>query len=294
MRTHMCRSVVLVLMFAAGCTTPQEPGARDGKAEADKAQGTKSSSRATSDVCDLSSLGTAMFACLLPESDPRHDPSKRLAADVDCYWQAKAPIDKELRTDATGAVQTFTFEVENKCAKADVLVEFRSPSGSLSNWYCPLEQMPVPSGKRNTFICYTNYSIGATTLSRGYTLRVFNVNGQLVPPVDLDPEVVLEKSGGDRLIPEFKKDGAVNQALGVRQIAPGSSSVAGRVVAGSCDCRGWSTDARSTFRSHVRRRFNGGRAIAPLLALRAWGRLSGGRTGSAPVGESGSRTRNQR
>ena len=131
------------------------------QAEADKAQGTKSSSRATSDVCDLSSLGTAMFACLLPESDPRHDPSKRLAADVDCYWQAKAPIDKELRTDATGAVQTFTFEIDNKCAAADVQVEFRSPSGSLSNWYCPLEQLPVPRGKRNTFICYTNYSIGA-------------------------------------------------------------------------------------------------------------------------------------
>ncbi len=142
--------------------------------------------------------------CLLPASDARHDPSKPVDSGSDCFWQLKAPIDKDLRTQATGAFIAFTFNIENKCEGTDVEVDINSPSGSLHNWYCPFPKVPVPQDSSNTIVCYTHYDRGDLTLSRGYALRVVSVNGSIVVPVDLDPEVVLERAGSSRLIPAFQ------------------------------------------------------------------------------------------
>lgn len=213
MRVQCSLAVALIALGAAGCsgdrqTAPASAGA-SGETSAQTPAGPPSkrapAARSTSsDECDVTTLGTTMFACLLPESDPRHDPAKRVAADQDCYWQFKAPVDKDLRTDATGAQQTFGFQVMNKCAATNVDVEFQSQLGTLSNWYCPFDRVHVAHGGSNTVTCLTHYEMGSVTRSRRYTLRVVAVNGAAVPAVELDPEIVLEKSGAERLIAEFK------------------------------------------------------------------------------------------
>lgn len=203
-------SLTLALLLGVGCRGSKEPATERGNEVSatapgpTRAKGGSGSSGPSPDACDLPSLGTSMFSCLLPASDWRHDPSKRVAADIDCFWQVKAPFDKELRTNATGSLVSFTFHVENKCRGTDVEVEFQSPPGTLSNWHCPVDRLLIPDGTSNSFTCYTSYAIGAVTRSRSYTLRVVNVNGQLAAPVELDPEIVLERSGVEASIPPFK------------------------------------------------------------------------------------------
>jgi hypothetical protein len=204
-----CGSVMCVLLLVASCAAPPAPGgdegAKGGQGAPGKADGPAPTARAaSSDACDLPPLGTSMFACLLPSSDPRHDPSARVSPSVDCYWQVKAPIDKELRAEATGALLSYGFHVENQCVDTDVEVELHSPTGTLSNWYCPFDLLTIPRGSSNNFSCYVAYAKGETTRSRAYTLRVVTVNGRPVAPVDLDPEVVLERSGESFAIPPLK------------------------------------------------------------------------------------------
>jgi hypothetical protein len=201
MRDHACWCVALVVLSAIGCGSPQAPA---GKAEVPASKAEAGQPRAAaSDVCDLASLGTAMFACLLPESDSRHDSSKRVAPNVDCFWQQKAPMDKEVRGEATGAMMSYTFDVTNKCAGVNVEVEFRSPPGTLSIWQCRDDRLAIAAGDDDSFVCYTSYDKGAATLSRTYSLHVVGVNGQLAGGVELDPEVVLERAGSGRSLPVF-------------------------------------------------------------------------------------------
>ena len=133
----------------------------------------------------------------VPASDNRHDPGRQLVGRDgtrhDCYWQRKAQADKEPSIAASGQLQQYVFEIDNRCSKA-VRVTLESTDGEFQ-WWCPTDSAQPPAGQHRPISCYVQYTPGPVDLRRSYTLKTTAFDEATILPVEFDPQVRLERAG---------------------------------------------------------------------------------------------------
>lgn len=160
----------------------------------------------------LSDEGTVR-ACLVPE--PGNGNIK--IGDTGCYWfaleGAKEEERKQFSRQASGRPRQFSFHVVNKC-QAKVEVRFDLATKGSLEFLTRACEVQTDSRQQDSYLELLKgwIDVGASAgvqcnslpyrkkrtgkvLTRGFRLVATGYDNQSIPPVEFDPEVVLEKAG---------------------------------------------------------------------------------------------------
>lgn len=162
----------------------------------------------------------AVRACLVPEKDTDGKPNKQVTAD--CYWLDQKDPREYRRKNRDNRPRHFSFSVVNKCSKSvevqfllrdhvpqvppdtsghlEFLTKRCQPKAGPDGW-AELAKVTIGADGGSFDVACTARPYKSRTgaeRKRGFNLVATQYDERKIdPPVPFDPEVVLEKAGGE-------------------------------------------------------------------------------------------------
>ncbi len=198
--------VLVVLLSGVGVLSLDRASAQPGQQEAQRRSARAIENRqANGNAARCNAQGNAdVKACLVPASDVMHDPAKRVADGVDCFWRKDGTkrFEDVAGNDANGngVRVAYRFVVANLCAAAvevrftlapatpgAPVLEFEDCTGTVFS-----ETLAGGQTERVATCTSRPYRAGAQTFSRTFAIEARAPGvGTFVP---YDPEVVIEEA----------------------------------------------------------------------------------------------------